>query len=246
MKNLLKSMIYLTVLTSIMLSCSNDDESVTPEDNRSFTTDTTTDYFINRDGTINILVTGEFTDNGVAGNTIERGFVYGTSTSPTVEANNFAVAIGGNPVNATFYNLATNQNIFIRGYFEMEDGSYFYGNEIQVSTDIDASNSRSIAMNIKPDLFFQNSEGITPELDVTAIEKESPVEIGFEYSLNQDFSNSSVTLDSDIEGNVFVTTYSEYVTDLMPNTVYHFRPYAKYADGTVTNGGSSTATFATD
>lgn len=46
-------------------------------------------------------------------------------------------------------------------------------------------------------------------------------------------------------GNIFITTYSEFVTGLTSNTLYYFRPYAKYADGTKTNGGTSTAFFTT-
>lgn len=243
--NFLKILMFLSI-TILLFSCSEDNDEILPIDNRSFTTYATTDFFINRDGTINILVTGEFTDNGIAGNVIQRGFVYGTSSNPTVESNNSVVAAGPNPVNTTFSNLMADQTIFIRGFFEMEDGTFFYGNEIQTSTDVDASSTRSLKMIIKPELYFQNFEGITPELDVTEIEKESPVDIGFEYSVNQDFSNSSITLDADVTGNIFATTYTEYITGLLSNTVYYFRPYAKYADGTVTNGGTSTATFTTD
>ncbi|WP_310991530.1 hypothetical protein [Aequorivita marina] len=245
MKNLFKTVICLLALT-LTFSCSSDDDSMEPIDTRSFSTDSNVDYFINRDGTVNIIVSGQYTDSPNLGDVTNRGFVYGTTTNPVVNGNNTETALGSNPVNATFRNLDTGQTIFIRGFFEMSDGTYFYGNEIQVSTTIDASSTRSISMTIKPDLFFQNSEGITPELEVTAIEKESPIEIGFEYSLNSDFSNSSITLDPDMPGNIFLTIYSEFITGLTSNTLYHFRPYAKYADGTTTNGGTSTATFTTN
>ena len=36
------------------------------------------------------------------------------------------------------------------------------------------------------------------------------------------------------------------VRPVLPNTKYYFRPYAKYADNTVTNGGISTATMTTN
>lgn len=245
MNNLLKSIGCLIILL-LTVSCTRDDDPVNPVDNRSFTTDAKTDFFINRDGTVNILVTGEFTDDDNAGNVIQRGFVYGTSNNPTVGTANTVAATGTNPVTATFFSLTSNQTVFIRGFFEMEDGSFFYGNEIQASTNVDASSSRSITMSIKQDLFFQDAEGITPELDVTAVEKESPIDIGFEYSVTQDFSNSSITLDADVTKNIIVATYAEYITGLQLITLYYFRPYAKYADGTVTNGGTSTATFTTN
>jgi len=246
--NFFKTVICLLALT-LTFSCSSDDSSMEPIDTRSFITDSNVDYFINRDGTTDIIVTGEYVDPdspNFGGDVVNRGFVYGTTSIPVVNSNNTESALGSNPVNATFRNLDAGQTIYIRGFFEMSDGTYFYGNEIQVSTAIDASSTRSIAMTIRPDLFFQNSDGITPELEVTAIEKESPVEIGFEYSLNSDFSNSSITLDPDMQGNIFLTIYSEFVTGLTSNTLYYFRPYAKYADGTTTNGGNSTATFTTN
>ena len=245
MRNLLKTVTYLFILT-LTFSCSNDDENLLPADDRSFTTDATTDFFINRDGSVNLTVRGTFTDSGIAGETKRRGFVYGTTKSPEVNAGNTEPLLGNNPMYTTFRNLEAGQVFFIRGFFEMSDGTFFYGNEIEASTDVNAENSRSISMTIKPQLYFKNSEGITPELEVTAIEKESPVDIGFEYSVNQNFSNSSITLDKDMAGNIFITTYSEFIEGLIPGTVYYFRPYAKYADGTITNGGTSTASFTTN
>ena len=243
--NFFKTVICLLTLT-LTFSCSSDDNSMEPIDTRSFITDSNVDYFINRDGTADIIVTGEYVDpdsSNFGGDVVNRGFVYGTTSNPVINSNNTESALGSNPVNATFGNLDAGQSIFIRGFFEMSDGTYFYGNEIQVSTTIDASSTRSIAMTIRPDLFFQNSDGITPELDVTAIEKESPVDIGFEYSVNEDFSDSAVTLDVDMPGNIFLTTYSEFIEGITSDTVYYFRPYAKYTDGTITNGGTSSATF---
>lgn len=242
--NILKTLIALSII-ALTFSCSTDDE-IKPIDDRSFITDTKTDFFINRDGTINITVTGEFTDLGIAGDVKRRGFVYGTTKNPEVNANNTETSLGNDPMYTTFRNLKAGEIFFIRGFFEMSDGSFFYGNEIEASTDVNAKNSRSISMTIKPKLFFKNSEGITPEIDVTAIEKESPIEIGFEYSVNQNFSNSSITIDRDLKGNVFLTTYSEFIEDLAPGTMYYFKPYAKYADGTVSNGGTSSATFTTN
>lgn len=242
--NILK---IVTVLSVILLtfSCSSENE-IEPKDDRSFITDATTDFFINRDGTVNLTVTGSFTDSGIAGETIRRGFVYGTSSKPEVNADNTEPLLGNNPMYTSFGNLEAGQIFFIRGFFEISDCTFFYGEEIQASTNVNAKTSRSITMNIKPELFFKNSEGITPELVVTAVEKESPVDIGFEYSVYEDFSDSSITLDNDMSGNIFLTTYSEFIEGLTPGTLYYFRSYAKYADGTTTNGGTSTASFTTN
>jgi len=230
-------------VVTLACGCSKDNET-TPVDSKSFTTDATTDFFINRDGTINIMVTGKFTDPDINSGVIRRGFVYGTTPNPEVNADNTMPAGGATNKNesATFYGLGTKQTIFIRGFFEYSNGTFFYGNEIQTTTDVEASNTRSIKMAINSKLIHENSEGILPELEVTSLEKESPVEIGYEYSLKADFSDSSITLKK-IEGNVLVTSYSEYIKGLMSKTVYYFRPYAKYADGTITNGGTSAVSF---
>ena len=241
-KNFIKALVCIFILT-LSFSCSDEDDNNLPVDTRSFTTNTSTDFFINRDGSVNIIATGEFIDSGTIGEVKRHGFVYGTTSNPEVNDNNTETALGPNPVNATFRNLEANQSFYIRGFFEMSDGTFFYGNEIQTSTDVDASSTRSISMTINPELFFQNSEGITPTLDVTALEKESPIEIGFEYSLDQNFTNSSIAIDTDTTGNIFLTTYAEFITELTSNSVYYFRPYAKYADNTVTNGGISSASF---
>jgi len=240
----LRAAMFLS-LTALLFSCDDNNEETLPTDKRSFITDAGFDFFINRNGTIDITVTGSYTEDTNYGDISQRGFVYGSASQPAVGDVNTGTALGPNPVYATFRELPFGETFYVRGYFKMSDGTYFYGNEIKVSTDVDASDSRSISMAIKPELFFKNSEGITPELEVTAIEKESPVEIGFEYSVNQDFSNSSITLDTDLYGNVFVTVYSEFIEDLKPKTLYYFRPYAKYADGTITNGGTSKASFTT-
>lgn len=247
MKNMhiLKLLIGLSIV-SLIYGCSSDDKDLLPTDDRTFTTDATIDFFINRDASVDLTVTGKFTDSGSAGEVIRRGFVYGTTKNPEVKADNTEPLLGNNPMYTTFRNLEADQLFFIRGFFEMNDGTFFYGNEIEVSTNVNAKSSRSISMTIKPQLYFKNSEGITPELEVIAIEKESPVDIGFEYSVNPDFSNSSVTLDKDMLGNIFITTYSEFIEGLAAGTVYYFRPYAKYADNTVSNGGTSTAYFTTN
>ncbi|UMB59813.1 hypothetical protein MHL31_12085 [Lutibacter sp. A80] len=242
MKNLLKVGLFFLSIISIV-NCSNNEDSIDLVDDRSFITDSTSDFFINYDGTVNITVTGVFTDSGIAGEVKRRGFVYGNTPNTIVSLDNTEPLLGNNPIYTTFENLEAGKTFYVRGFFEMNDDTFFYGNEIQVSTNVNATSTRSISMLIKSELFFSNSEGITPELEVTSIEKESPVAIGFEYSVNQDFSDSSIILDKDRLGNIYLTTYSEFVEGLASNTVYYFRPYAKYADGSKTNGGTSIASF---
>jgi len=183
MKNLFKvALFFLSMVATI--SCSKDDNLTNPMDDSSFTTHTSSDFFINYDGTVNITITGEFTDSGAFGEVKRRGFVYGNTPNIAVNNDNTEPLLGNNPIYTTFENLEAGKTFFIRGFFEMNDGTYFYGNEIEVSTTVNAASTRSMTMVMKSELFFSNSEGITPELEVTSIEKESPVAIGFEYSTN--------------------------------------------------------------
>lgn len=240
------------VIVTITFGCSSDDDNnIAPIDDRSFTTNTATDFFINHDGTINLMVSGAFTDLSPSSTVRSRGFVYGTTTNTEVNATNTVIAIGPqNSVTGNIQDLPSGRTYFIRGYFEMSDNSFFYGSEIQASTDVDASSTRSLKMEILSTPFFVNSNTITPTINITELEKESPKEIGIEYSLNSDFSNSSMKsftpTTSGFGGNIRVTDYSTVAIEgLTISTLYYMRPYAKYVDGTVTNGGTSTTSIST-
>lgn len=251
-KNLLRNLICLSII-ALSYSCSSDDDSMdSPTDNRSFTIEEDTDYFINFDGTVNLIVSGNFTEEGDFGTVTNRGFVYGTSSNPVVGSNNTSGILGSNSnVTGNIKNLASGQTYYIRGYFQYSDGTYFYGNEIQASTNVDASSSRSVTMDIEPDAFLIQVDFITVDINISNVEKEMPVEIGVEYSVNSDFSNSSTNGTDNFDGahnngNILITAYSVVAEPLLSGTQYYFRPYAKYADNTVTNGGISTATFTTN
>ncbi|MDO6601002.1 hypothetical protein [Tenacibaculum sp. 1_MG-2023] len=223
-----------------------------PTDNSNFTTNATTDFFINFDGTINLIVSGAFQEDSDYGTVADRGFVYGTSSNPIVSINN-TTGISGSNSDATGYieNLTSDQTYFIRGYFEYSDGSYFYGNEIEVSTDVDASTSRNVTLDIESSAFLIQTDFITVTLNINNVVKEMPIEFGVEYSVNSDFTSSSTNSIDNFdgihnEGTIVVTSYSAVAEPLMSGTQYHFRPYVKYTDNTVTNGGTSTATFSTN
>lgn len=249
MKNLVK--VTLCLLSIVSFSCSSDDDtSASVVDNRSFTVYNQTDFFINSDGTVNLSVSGTFTDDS---NDIKnRGFVHDTASKPEVKEGNTTEVAGSN-TNATGYikDLEKGRTYFVRGYFEMSDGSFFYGEEIEVSTDVDASMTRSIAIEIESDPFFISDNEITPEINLLSVAKELPVEIGLEYSVNSDFSNSSMQKINNYNGKhnqgVLVSTNyaSEVISGLNASTTYYVRPYAKYADDTIANGGTSTASFVT-
>jgi len=244
MRNLLMAALFCFSAV-VLISCSSDDAVV--KDDRSFVTHADTDYFINRDGTVNIMLTGAFDDGSdKLGNIVRRAFVYGTASKAIVNSNNTAIAVGPGNVKATIENLKRNTSYFIRGFFEMSDGSFFYGNEIQVSTQVDASQSRSIAMEmITPKSIAIESTSIDAAMKVIDLEKESPIEIGLQYSLNPDFTDAVTLLADNLEGNVLATSYFADASNLTPATDYHFRPYAKYADGRITYGGTHTIVIPT-
>lgn len=250
--NLLRNLICLSII-ALSYSCSSEDDSMNPPtNNSSFTTNATTDFFINFDGTVNLIVSGNFTEDGNFGTITNRGFVYGTSSNLVVGSNNTS-GISGSNSDTTGYieNLTSGQTYYIRGYFEYSDGTYFYGNEIQASTDVDASASRAVTLDIESDAFLIQTNFITVDLNINNVVKEMPVEIGVEYSINSDFTNSSTNAVDSFdgihnEGVIVVTSYSAVAEPLTTGTQYYFRPYAKYANNTVTNGGPSTATFTTN
>lgn len=250
MKKSLSTVLYLVII-GVTLSCSKDDDS-TPSDNRNFSTNATTDFFINSNGTVNLRVSGAFQDDENFGTVTSRGFVYGTTSKPEVNSNNTSNVNGSSSV-ATGYieNLSSGQSYFIRGYFEYSDGAFFYGNEIQASTDVDASTDRSVNLDIESKAFLIQTNFITVIINVNDVMKEMPVEVGIEYSENSDFTNSSTTTVENFdgihnEGAIVVRSYSAVAEPLMSGTQYYLRPYAKYADNTVSNGGTSIASFTTN
>ncbi len=252
MINFAKTVLFCLSMT-IVFSCHSDSDSVNPPtDNKYFTTNASTDFFINFDGTVNLIVSGAFQDDVDFGNVTNRGFVFGTSSNPEVGFNNTSVVYGGSS-EATGYieNLTSGQTYFIRGYFEYSDGTFFYGNEIQESTDVDASDSRDVTLDIESEAFLIQQNFITVTFSINDVIKQMPVEIGVEYSVNSDFTNSSTNEVESFDGvhnqgDIVITSYSVVAEPLMSGTQYHFRPYVKYADNTVTNGGNSTASFTTN
>ena len=244
MKSLLKVVLFsLCVLT--LISCSKD-ETPQLQDTRSFVTNEEVDFFINRNGTVDLIVTGNYIDDGTFGEVIQRGFVYGNTSLPIIGNDNTETALGAIPVHATLGELPFGKTFYIRGYFELSDGTFFYGDEIMASTEVDATQTRSVMMAMEPEAYMIHYTWLTPILSITELLKESPAEIGFEYSLKNDFSNSEVVLEQDLKGSLHINSYSEAIENLTSGTKYYIRPYAKYADGAVTNGGNSVVSFITD
>lgn len=245
MKNLLRGL-AVGFLAIVSLSCSEDD-TLNVGYETSFTIQPSTDLFVNRDGSVNVLVKGAFKDTNPNSVVIERGFVYGLTPNPKIESGNTTEAKGviENIVVGDLRNLEKEKTYFVRGYFKKVSGNHFYGEELKVVTGANVKDTRSITLEIVAKPFFVSQTEITPEIKVIKIEKESPVEIGFEYSTTEDFSDSKKVVISGVQGNFMEKEYQEVISGLKASTTYYFKPYAKYADGTITNGGTSKTVITT-
>lgn len=249
-KKFLQAVVCLSIIT-LLFSCSKDDDEIPPVDNRSFITDEATGYFINIDGSINLAVSGTFNKEDDFGARIEKGFVYGTKSKPKVSENNTVILDGSSSAAFGYIrNLESGMTYFIRGYFKYDSGTFFYGDEIEVSTDIDASESRDISLKVESKAYLTQVDFITVYIKVISIENEMPVELGIEYSLKSDFSDTKRNRASSFDGahdhGVLITTsYQAVAEPLQSGTTYYFRPYAKYSDGLISNGGTSPVTFTT-
>lgn len=247
----ISNVLYILIVGLFIVGCSKDEIDSSTEDRRSFTVSTTNDFFINKNETVDFKVTAVLKDDTAVGNIINRGIVYGLSSKPTVSINNTVNVHGAsNDAFAYLLNLDKNEIYFVRGYFKMENGTYFYGPEVQLNTNVEASSTRMLSMEMQSTAFFTSSTEITPVVKILSLTKEMPIEIGIEYSVNPSFSNSTLKLLTHYNGVhnngiILVTTYSEVISGLTSATQYYFRPYAKYADNTITHGGVSTAILST-
>ncbi|CAL2085344.1 hypothetical protein [Tenacibaculum sp. 190524A02b] len=239
--------LFITIV--FLVGCRNDqDLELKLVHTKEFNTDRINGVFINRNGTAYLRVVGSYEDTDPNSNVIERGFVYGFNTDPEVGDSNTVPALG-EPESVVGHLdwLERNRNFRIRGYFKMNDGSFFYGNEIGANTFFDLSGTRSLELEMNSLPFWRSTTEITAELKVVKLNSESPVDIGFEYSVNANFSDSKLALiDLNINRNFQTgSSYRKELSGLIPNTKYYFRPYAKYADGAITTGGITTAELST-
>jgi len=236
------SAVLLILSMGLMVSCSSDDDTPEPVDASSFVTSSETDFFINYDRSVNLIINGEYVESQLK-QVIKRGWVYGTTSNQEVNATNTIEVVAPSPASITIENLTAGKTYYIRGFLKFDDGTYFYGNEIQASTDVDASSSRSVSLVMIETPQWLSSTEITPKLFISDIMKEVPKEVGFEYSLDSEFSNSTRKASHWYNGGLGETM--ELIKGLTPATTYFIRPYAKYEDGTITNGGSSVLSITT-
>ncbi len=232
-KKFLLVIFKVLVLSVLIVSCSEDDDSGSVNQNvadPSFVTNENPEAFIETDGTgkVTVKVTGSWSNGGTI--SISRGYVYGTSQDLKVVSGSLTVEPDSDG-NADIKGLDQNTTYYIRGFIKKDDNSYFYGNEIKVTTP-KWEGERSVKMKLENPR--EGNRNIFISLKIEEIEGNSPVEIGVEYSTKSDFSESKIAKSSTNE--IITGVYDINAIFLTPVTKYYFRPYAKYEDQKIDNG----------
>jgi len=152
---MMRDLIKLAILAmGVMLyvACKEDDK-IELVDNRSIITNNEVDYLIGRNGDVSIIVSGGFSNKEYSLASVQtKGFVYGLTPEAEVNTRNVIELTEPNQVKGEIENLLIGEIYFIRGYFKMSDGTYFYGNEIQVSTMINERNVKLLKLYISLNL----------------------------------------------------------------------------------------------
>ncbi len=240
-KEVLRGCIQVMFLSLLLISCTTDDDAggvIEDFKNASFITNESPTFFIESDGKVTLTVSGSFEDGN--SNSIKRGFVYATSPNPTVTSVSKTVdAIGpGDKAKGKIMGLNQNTEYYIRGFIQNDKGDYFYGNVIKVTT-VKEGGSKSVTLEINPPIDL----GITIRSAVfsVAIKEmigEAPVEVGVQYSTNNDFKDFTTLKSS--ESQIILGGHGVRVWFLNPTTKYYFRPYVKYRDNSVLVGEDKT------
>lgn len=235
-KRILSSFLKVFVLLVLMASCSTDDDSGSSNEsfnNASFETNSNPTSFIEGDGKVTLSVSGSYNDGNIT--SVTRGFVYGTSTNPTVKSENNTVnAIGaGNEAKGKIEGLDQNTVYYIRGFIKSDMDDYFYGNEVKITT-AKQGGEKSIKMSINPPT--DAGIGIRNAFYLVTIEEmtgEAPIEVGVQYSTQSDFTDFKTFSSQD---EIVLGGHGINALFLNPSTTYYFRSYAKYKDDSVTVG----------
>jgi len=236
-KKVLSSFIKVFIFSVLITSCSSDDDSGSiPEKEASFVTDENPVAIIENDGSgkVTVKVTGRWDDGTVS--PIERGYVYGTTPNLTVDSNSLTVKVTGN-AETDIKGLEQNTIYYIRGFIRKSDKEYFYGNEIEITTPKETRDDKVTITIEQPSNLAIDIRNVLVRINVEEIIGKAPVEIGVEYSKESDFSNTEFKKSDETE--VVKNSYDILVISLDPTTEYFIRPYVKYSDGSIENGGTS-------
>ena len=167
-------------------------------------------------------IVGSITADGGA-SVSSRGFVYGTSSNPTLSNTVLYKGSGGGAFNGTLTGLTPNTTYYVRAYATNSSGTG-YGNEVTFQT----------PPNYVPELITTNLSGVTQTTftsggTITNDGGSAIIARGIVYGTSSNptlSSNTVLTLGSG------TGSFIGNVTGLSPNTVYFVRAYATNSVGT--------------
>ena len=162
-----------------------------------------------------------------------RGFVYGTSTSVSLNSNTGdvpAVVNNSSIFTANATNLQIGKTYYVRAYAESKDGNVVYSsNYISFST---KETSGEVEMdNIYESYIDLDAMRTYVSAYISRVGDPAYSERGFVYSTTNPtptISDSKVKVAGSGEG-----SYSAYITNITVGHTYHVRAYLKYSNGSV-------------
>lgn len=210
----------LFFLFLFLFGCSSDSDSPEQEviiiELPSVTTGSATNVTTN-----SVEVNGNVTNDG-GGQVTARGFVWDTSSIPTLDKNKTTNGTGEGAFDATISNLEENSSYFIRAYATNSEGTV-YGNEISFTTEPGAVALSTMDVTEVGETTAKGGGTITDTGGTTIIAR------GVCWSTEANPTIDDTKTEDGDGGGEFESTLS----GLSPNTEYHVRAYATNSEGTV-------------
>ncbi|MBB6461241.1 hypothetical protein [Flammeovirga kamogawensis] len=241
MKNLL-NLAYLLIL-ALFFSCSTDEVKIVDElpeqDYESLIQVDDIDYALTSINTVNLTVTGTFSQNK-PNDIVRYAILLNEKSNIDVNADdNQSLTINENGLDytATVNHLDKSKTYYLRTYVLTLSGTDYYGEEEVISfpSTIEEDQRSVTFSNVA---IGEDGNGIKwtdyVRIAISASTEfigERPAEVGVEYSINKDFSSSMKTINTDALG----ASLFMFIIQLSPGTKYYARIYAEYADGEVIN-----------
>ena len=157
----------------------------------------------------------------------ERGVVYATTPSPTINNNKWVIAGTGTGIfNDVVNNLTANTMYYVRAYAIDFEGTPQYGANGQVSFKTDIITP---ALTINPYVINIEANSVTFNGNITNAGTPEYIERGFVYATtsNPTISNTKIVVSGTGTG-----SFNANVTGLKEETMYYIRSYATNALGT--------------
>ena len=170
----------------------------------------------------------------------ERGFVYSTVTNPNIYHNKLVASSSNDTFQMSIIGLTTNTMYYVKAYAIQGDDIFYSDNEVNFS--INATLPEVYDLRIS-NIDYQNRSALLTA-NITSLGDPEMSEMGFVYGTS---TNPNIDNDTKISLTTISTgEYSRNVTNLIPNTIYHVRAYAKNEGGIAySNEETFTLTYTT-